>query len=181
MDTTYRRLVASDTGRLADFLINESWPFHGPTVLDRDAIHRRVRDGFYDGDDSRTFWITEDGEQVGLIRLFDLADVPRGGAPLFDLRIGGAHRGRGLGGQALTWLTHYLFTEFPDLRRIEGTTRQDNRAMRRTFLSSGYVKEAHYRDAWPGEQGRVHDAVGYAILRRDWLSGVTTPPDWSDE
>ncbi|MFI9625579.1 GNAT family N-acetyltransferase [Streptomyces sp. NPDC052042] len=181
MDTTYQHLDASDADALADFLLHETWPFHGPTALDRDAIHRRVRDGFYNGDDSRTFWITEDGERVGLIRLFDLADVPRGGAPLFDLRIGRAHRGRGLGGRALAWLTRYLFTEFPGLRRIEGHTRQDNRAMRRAFRSGAYVKEAHHRDAWPGEEGRVHDAVGYAILRRDWLSGVTTPPDWHDE
>lgn len=181
MDILYERLVASDADHLADFLVNESWPFHGPTVLDRDTIRRRVRDGFYDSGDSRTFWINESGERAGLIRLFDLADVPRGGTPLFDLRIREAHRGRGLGGQALTWLTRYLFTEFPELRRIEGNTRQDNRAMRRTFLSGGYVKEAHHRDAWPGEQGSVHDAVGYAILRRDWLSGVTTPPAWHDE
>jgi len=181
MDVTYERLVAADADPLADFLIAGPWPFHGPKALDRDTIRRRVLDGFYDSDDSRTFWITEGGEKVGLIRLFDLADVAEGGAPMFDLRIGQAHRGRGLGGQALAWLTRYLFTEFPDLRRIEGNTRQDNRAMRRTFLSGGYAKESHYRDAWPGEQGRVHDATGYAILRRDWLSGVTTPPDWNDD
>ena len=36
-----------------------------------------------------------------------------------------------------------VFTEFPDIDRIEGTTRQDNRAMRRTFIRCGYVKEAH--------------------------------------
>ncbi|WP_030724896.1 GNAT family N-acetyltransferase [Streptomyces sp. NRRL S-237] len=181
MDTSYQRLVASEADLLADFLINGEWPFHGPAVLGRDTIRQRVFDGFYDGDESRTFWIVEGGERVGLIRLFDLADVLVGGTPLFDLRVDSAHRGRGLGGQALAWLTGYLFTEFPDLRRIEGTTRQDNRAMRRTFLSNGYVKEAHYRDAWPGTQGHVHDAVGYAILRRDWLSGATTLPDWNDE
>ncbi|MFI9099235.1 GNAT family N-acetyltransferase [Streptomyces fildesensis] len=181
MHTSYQRLVASDVDFLADFLIDESWPFHGPAALDRDTVRRRVSGGYYDGDESRTFWIIVGGERVGLIRLFDLADVPEGGTPLFDLRVGAAHRSRGLGGQALTWLTAYLFTEFPDLRRIEGTTRQDNRAMRRTFLSSGYAKEAHYRQAWPDEQEHVHDAVGYAILRHDWLSGATTPPDWNDE
>ncbi|MGW6845746.1 GNAT family N-acetyltransferase [Streptomyces sp. NPDC054958] len=181
MDISYQRLVASDADLLADFLVNGAWPFHGPAALNRDTIRQRVFDGFYDGDESWTFWIVEGGEKVGLIRLFDLADVPEGGTPLFDLRVDSAYRGRGLGGQALAWLTGYLFTEFPDLQRIEGTTRMDNRAMRRTFLSSGYAKEAHYRDAWPGEQGHVHDAVGYAILRRDWLSGATTLPEWNDE
>ncbi|WP_258024275.1 hypothetical protein [Streptomyces bambusae] len=52
--------------------------------------------------------------------------------------------------------------------------------MRRTFRRCGYVKEAHYRDAWPGADGTVHDAVGYAVLRRDWLSGTVTTPKWDD-
>ncbi|MFD8980353.1 GNAT family N-acetyltransferase [Streptomyces sp. NPDC059564] len=181
MDTRYQRLVASDADFLADFLIKGAWPFHSQAGLDPDAVRQRVGEGCYDDGDSRTFWIVEGDERVGLIRLFDLADVPEGGTPLFDLRIDSVHRGRGLGKQALAWLTGYLFTEFPDLRRIEGTTRKDNLAMRRAFLSSGYAKEAHYRDAWPGRQGQVHDAVGYAILRRDWLSGETTLPDWNDE
>ncbi|WP_330328438.1 GNAT family N-acetyltransferase [Streptomyces sp. NBC_00536] len=181
MDTRYQRLVVADADLLTDFLVNGAWPFHGPAAMDRDVVRRRVEDGFYEGRESRTFWMVEGGGRVGLIRLFDLADVPEGGTPMFDLRIASAHRGRGLGRQGLAWLTGYLFTEFPGLGRIEGTTRQDNRAMRRTFLSGGYAKEAHYRDAWPGTRGRVHDAVGYAILRRDWLSGETTPPDWDDE
>lgn len=81
----------------------------------------------------------------------------------------------------MRWLTSYLFTEFPGIRRIEGTTRQDNHAMRRTFRRCGYVKEAHYRQAWPAPGGRVYDAVGYAILRSDWQSGTITPPEWDDE
>jgi RimJ/RimL family protein N-acetyltransferase len=44
-------------------------------------------------------------------------------------------------------MTGYLFTEFPGIRRIEGTTRADNHAMRRTFRRCGYVKEAHWRQA----------------------------------
>lgn len=43
------------------------------------------------------------------------------------------------------------------------------------------MKEAHYRDAWPGADGAVYDAAGYAILRRDWESGTTTVPHWDDE
>jgi RimJ/RimL family protein N-acetyltransferase len=53
--------------------------------------------------------------------------------------------------------------------------------MRRVFRRSGYVKEGHYRDGWPDPDGTVHDAVGYAILRRDWLSGTTTAVRWDDE
>jgi len=38
----------------------------------------------------------------------------------------------------------------------------DGHAMRATLLRCGYAKEAHYRDGWPGADGTVHDAVGYA-------------------
>ena len=74
-----------------------------------------------------------------------------------------------------------MFAGFPGIRRIEGTTRQDNWAMRRAFRTCGYVKEAHYRQAWPGRDGRIYDAVGYAILRSDWQAGAITMPDWDDE
>ncbi|MFC0629384.1 GNAT family N-acetyltransferase [Kribbella deserti] len=146
-------------------------------MIGRDDAQRSVSGGNYDSDGNRTFWITAADHTVGLIRLMDLDDE----SPLFDLRIRSQYRGQGIGGQALTWLTRYLFTEFPQILRIEGNTRQDNVAMRRTFQRCGYVKEAHYRDAWPASDGAVHDAVGYAILRRDWLAGTATIPQWNDE
>jgi RimJ/RimL family protein N-acetyltransferase len=80
--------------------------------------------------------------------------------PMFDLRLRAQFRGKGIRGQALRWLTAYLFTELPAIRRVEGNTRQDNRAMRRVFQRAGYVKEAHYREAWPVEGGKVYDGVG---------------------
>jgi hypothetical protein len=68
------------------------------------------------------------------------------------------------------------------VERLEGTTRQDNVAMRRTFRAVGFVKEAHYRRGWPAPRrdGRLLDAVGYALLRTDWRDGTTTPVEWHD-
>jgi RimJ/RimL family protein N-acetyltransferase len=161
----------ADAPRIAEFLGSQTWPFHGG------GLAEEVAAGYF-GADVKAFWITA-GEDAaaGLIKLFDLADD----TPMFDLRIGAAYRGTGLGTEALRWLTGYLFTELPAVRRIEGTTRQDNIAMRRTFRTCGYVKEAHYRQAWPAPDGTVYDAVGYAILRSDWESGTVTLPDWADE
>ena len=104
----------------------------------------------YRSDDSRAFWITVDA-RTGLIRLMDLRDS----TPVFDLRLRAQWRGKGLGGQALRWLTAYLFTELPAIQRVQGTTRQDNRAMRRTFQRAGSVKDAHYRNTWPVDGGEV--------------------------
>lgn len=78
--------------------------------------------------------------------------------------------------QAVTWLTRYLFETWAECDRIEGTTREDNLAMRKLFLRCGYVKEGHFRKAWDGE----HAAILYAILREDWEQGKITPVLWDN-
>jgi RimJ/RimL family protein N-acetyltransferase len=166
----------AETERLADFLAGQPWPFHSGGA-DRGEVRRQVAGGHYDSDAARTYWIIMQDEYVGLIRLWDLGDS----TPMFDLRIRAADRGRGIGTRALAWLTGHVFTTVPGAARIEGTTRQDNAAMRRAFRRCGYVKESHYRDGWPDPDGNVHDAIGYAILRRDWLAGTTTAVRWDDE
>ncbi|MFC4005801.1 GNAT family N-acetyltransferase [Nonomuraea purpurea] len=168
--------AADDVEALVGFLTGEEWPFHAGRQ-EPDTVRRRAAEGVYDDEESRTFWIVVEGERAGLVRLQDLADD----TPMFDLRIGRAWRGRGVGAQALSWLTGYLFTELPGVLRIEATTRQDNHAMRAVFRKGGYAKEAHYRQAWPDLDGVRHDSVGYAVLRDDWRSGTVTPPDWDDE
>ena len=52
--------------------------------------------------------------------------------------------------------------------------------MRKTFMRAGFVKEAHYREAWPVENGPPLASVAYSILRRDWQTGRTTPVEWND-
>lgn len=170
----FTKFDAADGEALADFLARERWPFHAIEIVERADVLKRVAEGYY-GDE--TYWVEVDGERVGIVRLFDLEDE----TPMFDLRISERHRGKGLGRAAVTWLTDRLFGEFAHVERIEGTTRQDNVAMRRVFRRCGYVKEAHYRKAWPDASGHKHDSVGYAILRRDWQTGETTVPDFHDE
>ncbi|MEV1168639.1 GNAT family N-acetyltransferase [Nonomuraea sp. NPDC049784] len=176
MRIEFARFSLDDTDLLVDFLTRQEWPFHAGTQ-DPEVVRSRAADGLYDNEETRTFWVLADGERVGLIKLLDLADE----TPMFDLRIGQEWRGRGLGAKAVAWLTGYLFTEMPHINRIEGNTRQDNHVMRAVFRKSGYAKESHYREAWPDRDGKLHDSVGYAILRRDWLSGTVTPPDWHDD
>jgi RimJ/RimL family protein N-acetyltransferase len=176
MPLDYQRWTPADAGPLADFLAGGDWPWHGGG-RSRDAIVAGAASGEYDSDSERTFWITQQGERIGLIHLWDLADP----TPMFDLRVRAADRGRGVGTHALAWLTEYVFGPFHQVIRIEATTRQDNVDMRRAMRRAGYVKESHYRGAWPGPGDTVYDAVGYAILRRDWLAGTSTPVHWDDE
>jgi len=174
---TYERVRPDDAVAFAAFLAGEDWPFHSGGPADAEEIARRVADGEYNSASAHTHWIVVDGEPCGFVKAFDLDD----GTPLFDLRIAAAHRGRGIGSAALAWLIAYLFDLLPGINRIEGTTRVDNTTMRALFRANRFAKEAHYRQAWPGTDGVLHDAIGYAILRHDWLSGTVTPVDWDDE
>ena len=100
--------------------------------------------------------------------------------PMLHLRLAEKHRGSGLGTLVLRELTAKVFADFPGTLRFEGQTREDNIAMRKTFLRAGFLKEAHYRMAWPTGDGRHLASVAYAILRQDWESGTATRFDWED-
>jgi RimJ/RimL family protein N-acetyltransferase len=164
---------------LADFLSSHTWPFHSSSQLNREEIVQKIDEGAFSSTDTQTFWIINSDNHVGLIELFDLDDV-EDGSPLFDLRIHPEFRGQGVGKQAVTWLTQYLFETYPVLGRIEGTTRADNVAMRKVFLGCSYVKEGHIRKSWAAEDGKKLDTVIYGILREDWLNKTITPVNWDD-
>ncbi|MGB3441630.1 MAG: GNAT family protein [Actinophytocola sp.] len=164
----FTRVQRQEADEVVGFLTAEEWPFHTEPKPDGDAVRARVAGGAYDD----AFWIADGPDRLGLVRLLDLDD----GTPLFDLRVRASARGRGVGATAVRWLTSHVFTNYAT-NRIEGTTRQDNHAMRRIFSKAGYAKEAHYRDAWPGPD-RLYDSVGYATLRRDWETSTVTSVDW---
>lgn len=171
-----RPLTETDAAWLTLFLTNNEWPFHAGELDDGKTVAQRLESGYFHGSGVETLVVECNSVPVGIVRIFDLDDD----TPLFDLRISEEHRGRGLGGAALRALVDRVFTEHR-VNRLEGTTRQDNVAMRRAFVSAGFVKEAHYRRAWRDRDDTMHDSVGYAILRVDWESGSQTPVDWNDE
>ena len=171
----YVELGADDLEGLISFFFGEPWPFHAGGMTEA-SVRAQWADGSYADASSPAFWIIDGDERIGLIRIMDLGDD----TPMFDLRVKATHRGRGVGTRAVSWLTEYVFAHNPGANRVEATTRQDNRAMRAVLRHCGYVKEAHYRRAWAAGDGLL-DAVGYAILRDDAASGITTPVAWDDE
>jgi RimJ/RimL family protein N-acetyltransferase len=179
MAITFMRLDATgeDHDALVEFMTRNKFPFHGrprPIAADVEAA---ISKGAYRDEDNDSFWIdhSELG-RIGFFRLEDLSDD----APLFDLRLDTPLRGRGLGVQVLRAATNYVFSTMPDVNRFEGQTREDNTAMRKTFLRCGWLKEAHYREGWPVDGGAPVAAVAYSIIRRDWETGQTTTFIWED-
>ena len=167
----------SDRDRLIEFFSENVFPFHansGSRTPEQAAAF--VDSAGFVGDGGAAFWVVDpECGRVGVVRFDDLGDD----TPMFDLRLDERHRGRGLGVPTLRAVTDHLFTT-TSANRFEGQTREDNIAMRKVFLRCGWIKEAHYREAWPVEGGAPLAAVGYGILRRDWETGTTTPFAWED-
>lgn len=166
MPLRFREIVASDMDRLAGWMPRQTWPYHAPTTVDASWVRERAASGYFFGDTTRSFWMFagDDVTIVGLVRVFDLADI----TPLVDLRVADDDRGKGAGCILLRWATQWVFDSFPGTHRLGGYTRQDNLPMRRVFEKCHFTQEAHHRQAWRIDQSTFIDAVGYAILRADW-------------
>lgn len=164
--------------QLIHFMTTNSWPYHGQEHPVRALIQKTIEEGGYQSDQVTTFWVENDkGEQVGLVKIFDLQDD----IPLFDLRIADPYRGKGYGPKALKMTADFVFSLSEKKIRLEGHTRHDNFAMRKAFERTGFVKEAHIRQAWfSAKENRYFDAVTYGMTREDWQQGVTTPVMWED-
>lgn len=179
MTVSFTRLDPSgeDHDALVEFMTRNEFPFHVRPRWSAAEVNAAISKGAYRDEDNDSFWIDHrELGRLGVLRLEDLSDEE----PLFDLRLDAPFRRRGLGVEVLLAVTDHVFRTMPAVHRFEGQTREDNVAMRRTFVRCGWVKEAHYREGWPVDGGRPLASVAYGILRRDWESGQTTTFDWDD-
>ncbi|NRS49659.1 GNAT family N-acetyltransferase [Brevibacillus sp. HB2.2] len=154
---------------LVEFLTSETWSFHGQENPTEESIRENVANGNYNENGNQTFWIMDNHTKIGLIRVFDLEDP----ICLFDLRLKEKFRGKGIAKDVLNWLSTYVFKKYTHIIRIEGHTRYDNFAMRKTFFNSGFVKESYNRRSWR-QGGQLFDSVGYAMIREDWENNTKT-------
>ncbi|WAP52165.1 GNAT family protein [Arthrobacter sp. ATA002] len=178
MPITFSPMAKSEqeAGDLVRFLTTNRFPFHVRPRHSEESAREAVAGGRFWSEESQGYWINDGGSRIGLVVLDDLDED----TPMFDLRLAEEFRGKGLGPKVLTALCTKVFEQFPEPVRFEGQTREDNIAMRKTFLRAGFLKEAHYRLGWPTAEGPRVASVAYAILRQDWESKDTTWFEWDD-
>jgi RimJ/RimL family protein N-acetyltransferase len=173
MTLTLTRVEAGvrDRDALTAFLTGNTFPFHVRERLTVAQVTADIDAGRWGDDRTEAFWIDDDERgHIGLLRLDDLGDP----TAVVDLRLAERWRGRGVGAGVLTLAVEHTFRTHAGVVRVEGHTREDNIAMRRTFEKSGWVREGWFRDGWPVMGGAPLASVAYAVLRRDWASGETT-------
>lgn len=101
------------------------------SAVSRQQVEEALDSGAFQNEERDSYWIehSEHG-RIGYIRFEDLCDD----TPVFDLRLASQWQGRGLGVEVLNAATTWIFEQKPRIRRFEGQTRDDNLAMRHTFL-----------------------------------------------
>jgi len=161
-------VTRADADAVADFLTSSDWPFHAGGRPTWSQVMDRVRSGYYDADGTETFLVSDAHRTVALIRIDDLHDD----TAMFDVRVAEGERSRGVGTRVVTWATSHVFSTYPSVIRVEATTRHGNAAMRQVLHRCGYAQESQYRACWPDAHGNLVDAVGYAVLRREWETGM---------
>ena len=176
MDVSFIPLSDRDDDELVRFLTSNSFPYHRITAPSEELVRQLIVDGRFDADGVRTYWVYGDNHRLGMAILERLDSQ----CPTFDLRLVEEARGHGNGVPVLRALTGLVFADRPEAHRFAGRTREDNVAMRKTFLRSGFLKEAHYREDWPLDNGQRIASVTYAVLRRDWEDGAVTEFSWAD-
>lgn len=176
MDVTFHLLSDKDVEELVKFLTTNRFPFHSITAPSEELVRRLLVEGRFDGDGVQTYWTFGDNQRLGLVIL----DGLEGDSPTFDLRLVEEFRGRGNGVHVLRELTRKVFSEQPQARRFSGRTREDSIAMRKTFLRCGFLKEAHFREDWPLDNGGRRTTVIYSILRSDWEQGRISRFQWEE-
>lgn len=176
-----KKFKNEDSNLLIDILRNNPWEFHSGSVLTNEQIQKKINEGYYNSTETTTFFLSEQNDIIGFIRLFDLGnDELDDETPLLDIRIKKEFRGKGFGKIAVNLVIEFVFNTYPNKNRFEATTRQDNIPMRKVLEKCGFVKEAHYRQSWPDKDNVKVDTVGYGILRKDWQNKTKTPVNWND-
>lgn len=85
------------------------------------------------------------------------------GLAIFD----NSYWGKGLGYEALSLWTEYLFASFPEIVRLDLRTWSGNMGMIKLAEKLGFKKEATFRKARI-INGKYYDSLAFGILREEW-------------
>lgn len=150
VDTAVSFLLATPDQRdaLIAFIAADSYPFNGVPAPTEKDVASWIDKGIY----TETFWIVLGGTtRVGVMQYQDASAIHAE----IHIRLHAPYRGRGIGTQAVGWLTDYLFQTFLAKHRVEGWTRADNIAMRRVFRACGYIRRPICASTSQRAMGRI--------------------------
>ncbi|MEO8512107.1 MAG: hypothetical protein ABI543_00975 [Ignavibacteria bacterium] len=69
MEINISEFKADEKDKLLDFLTGDRWEFHSSPVMSKETILKFLENGHFIGAGKRTFWISADCRNIGMIRL----------------------------------------------------------------------------------------------------------------
>lgn len=162
-----RTFISGDIPALHQLLTSNRWEYFLDSVIDKQGLDLRDEKYFASDTTQTLVCVDSKGSLVGFIRFFDIknSDID---SPLFIVNVDEGARGKGVGTELVSRGVRYVFDTYDKIRRIEATTRVDNKAMQKVFESTGFRHEATYRKVWRIKEGKYVDSLGYAILREEF-------------
>ncbi len=163
---TIRPFISEDIPALHHLLTSNRWEYFLHPVIDERELQARNEEYFASMTTQTLVYIDSAGDLKGFIRFFEIKNSDAE-SPLFIVNVDESARGNGVGTELVVQGVRYIFDTYDKIRRVEATTRVDNKAMRRVFESAGFRHEATYREVWRIKEGKYVDSLGYAILREE--------------
>ncbi|MEJ0053885.1 MAG: GNAT family protein [bacterium] len=157
-----------DLPAIHHLLTSNRWEYFLDPIIDERGL--AIRDeNYFSSETAQTLVCYDESKLLGFIH-FDNIKNSGSDAPSFTLCVDKDARGKGVGTKLLKEGIAYIFGRYDKIRRIYATTREDNAAMRKVFESLGFRQEARHKKEWENrETGEYVDAVGYALLREEFI------------
>jgi RimJ/RimL family protein N-acetyltransferase len=162
-----RPFISEDIPALHHLLTSNRWEYFLDPVIDKRGLKVRNEKYFASNTTQTLVYIDSERSLKGFIRFFDIKNSDTD-SPLFIVNVDESARGKGIGTELISRGVRYIFDRYDKIRRIEATTRVDNKAMQKVFESAGFRHEATYRKVWRVKEGKYVDSLGYAILREEF-------------
>lgn len=162
-----RPFISQDIPAIHHLLTSNRWEYFLHPVIDERELQVR-NEKYFASNTTQTLVYIDSAESLkGFVRFFEIKNSDSE-SPLFTVKVDESARGKGVGTQLVVQGVRYIFDTYDKVRRVEATTRVDNKEMQRVFKSVGFRHEATYREVWRIKEGKYVDSLGYAILREEF-------------
>ena len=167
MELIFEKFTKRKSEELIKFLLSETWKYHGGPNPTREEKILEINKRYYTHRKQATFLINSKSNIVGFLRISGLENEPNA-CPNFDIRLSSSIKGKGIGKKVLEFMIRYIFENYPKIRRIEGSTREDNYSMQKLFDKVGFLKVGQFRKAWHDDKNNWYDCLEYDFLREEF-------------
>lgn len=134
-------------------------------------VDRSYRDGRYWSDDRKYFIIEVEGRPIGEAVIHKALNYPSAGLELAVCLDEQEYRNKGYGKEVVKLLLHYIFSNQPEINRVQAIMHVENKASIKLFEGCCFRREGILRGI-SFHHGMFQDSFVYSILRNEWRTST---------